>query len=406
MTGSVHRAGIAPGTRRHFTAWSGLALALGLGYVVSPIDLLTDPRPWVDHADEAGVMLAAVAAAFLLAAPARHAAPRSPLPAWLQFRIRVLRADLGNFFFIQHRHVDGFLVTAKNSGSHWLKFMLSAGLAHKHGLALPAYSTGRQADSIIGHPKGKARIPGVKLIGTTHTIPSALTRFIPGYLVRQPPIVVMVRDIPAAMLSNYNKWRLQYPSTTAEFAAGDPSGRRFIADAWWYVHFFNRWGAWAAADPARIMLLRYEDLMAEPALFVARAAAHLGLAFSAEDLAAALAFTGKDAIGARQDPDAGETIVPDPQATRLRFSAEDEIQIAAILRRYLKCGLGYAPMRAGAPALGAPGLGAPGLGGPGFGQPDLDGSDLGGPETHHARHADHGQAVPQTAPMKKEPAST
>ena len=327
--------------RRHFTAWSVLGLALGLSYLVSPCDLITDPRPWIGHADEAGAVLLGVAAAFLFAAPARQRAPRSPLPAFLQFAIRGLRVDLGNFFFIQHRRVDGFVVTGKNSGSHWLKFMLSAGLAHKHGLPLPAYSTGRAADEIIGHPRGKQRIPGVKLIGTTHTIPSRLTKYVPAWLARRPPIVLMVRDIPAAMLSNYNKWQDQYPAPIAEFAKGDPSGRRFIADAWWYALFFNRWGAWAAADPTRILVLRYEDLVAEPALFLARAASHLGLDFSPADLAAALRFTGKDDIRVRQDPNAGETIVPHPAHPRQDFSPADRAAIAAILARHLRWDFGY-----------------------------------------------------------------
>lgn len=332
---------VEPAGRRHFTAWSALALCVGFGYLASPYDLWQDPRPWIGDADEVAVMALAVLAALVLRAPARVEAYRSPLPRWLQFRIRVLRADLGNFFFLQHRHVDGFLVTAKNSGSHWLKFMLSAGLAHKHGLDLPAFSTGREADRIIGHPKGKARMPGVPLIGTTHTIPSALCRFACAFTRRRPPIVLMVRDIPSAMLSNYNKWRLQYPSSTAEYAAGDPSGRRFIADAWWYVHFFNRWGAWAAAEPARIMVLRYEDLQADPALFLARAAAHLGLGLSREDLDFAVSFASKDAIRSRQDPNAGETIVPDPEAARITFSAQERAVIDGILGRFLACPMGY-----------------------------------------------------------------
>jgi hypothetical protein len=332
--------------RRHFTAWSFLCLTLGLAYPFSGIDLIPNATPWFGFADEAGVVLLGVVAAFALAAPARGRAFRSPLPNWMQFAIRGFRVDVGNFFFIQHRHVDGFIVTGKNSGSHWLKFMLSAGLAHKHGLQLPAYSTGRRADEIIGHPRGKPRIPGVKLIGTTHTIPSRLTKYVPAWLARRPPIVLMVRDIPSALVSTYNKWQGQYPSPIAEFAKGDPAGRRFIADVWWYVLFFNRWGAWAAADPARIMVLRYEDLVADPALFLARAAAHLGLDFSAADLEAALAYTDKEAIRMREDPQAGETIVPDPAAARQNFSTADRAAIAAVQKRYQHWRLGY-PLAAG-----------------------------------------------------------
>ena len=43
---------------------------------------------------------------------------RSGRMAKLQFFKRVLCADLSNFFLLQYRGVDGFLITGKNSGTH------------------------------------------------------------------------------------------------------------------------------------------------------------------------------------------------------------------------------------------------------------------------------------------------
>ena len=276
---------------------------------------------------------------------AGRAAFASTLPAAARFRIRLLRADLGNFFFLQHRRMDGFVVTGKNSGSHWLKYMLSAGIARQHGLPLPAFSTGRRADDIVGTPTRPRLYQGIPLISTSHSIPSALHRFLPRFLARQPPIVVMVRDIDAALQSNYRKWHGMYRASPAEFARGDPAGRRFIADAWWYVHFFNRWGAWASADPARILVVRYEDLQADPAAWLPRIASHLGLGFDAAAIDAALSFTSKDIIRERQDPDAGEIIVPDPEAAPPpSFSTADWREIALIKQRYLRYDFGYGPV--------------------------------------------------------------
>ncbi len=267
---------------------------------------------------------------------------RRYLPETLRFRLRVLQADLGNFFFIQHRHVDGFIVTGKNSGSHWLKFMLSAGLAQQHGLPLPAFSTGQSADDIIGHPSRPRRHQGIPLIGTSHSIPSGLHRFVPRLLARQPPIVVLVRNIDDALQSNYRKWQRDYKATPAEFARGDPAGRRFVADAWWYVHFFNRWGGWSAADPARILVVRYEDLQARPELWLPRIAGHLELGFDAAATQAALSFTSKDAIRERQDPAAGEIIVPDPDGVPPpTFTAADWRTVHAILDTHLRYDFGY-----------------------------------------------------------------
>jgi hypothetical protein len=278
---------------------------------------------------------------------------RRYLPPGLRFRLRLLQADLGNFFFVQHRNVDGFVVTAKNGGSHWLKFMLSVGIAHRHGLPPPKFSTGPQAEDIIGHPARKRRYPDMPQICTTHTIPSALQRHVPKFLVRRPPIVVVVRQIEPAMLSSYRKWRGHYetlsPTPLDDFARGDPGGRRFVADAWWYVHFFNRWGAWAAADPDRILIVRYEDLVADTNAWLARIAAHLRLHFDPAAMRAALAFAGKEAMRARQDPDAGELIVPHLEAAPIAFSAGNLDAIHAILRRYLRHDFGYAAQQAEAP---------------------------------------------------------
>jgi hypothetical protein len=270
---------------------------------------------------------------------------RRYLPPGLRFRLRVLQADLGNFFFVQHRHVDGFLVSAKNGGSHWLKYMLSAGLAQLHGVPPPAFSTGPRAEDIIGHPARPRRHAGMPQICTTHTIPSGLQRFVPRWVARRPPIVVLVRDVEAAMLSNYVKWRGRYETLSAtplaDFARGDPGGRRFVADAWWYVHFFNRWGAWAAADPARVLIVRYEDLAADTEGWLARIAAHLRLGFDAAALAAALKFAGRDTIRDKQDPDAGEVIVPDHAASRPAFSDADRQAIHQIQSHYQRYSLGY-----------------------------------------------------------------
>lgn len=315
------------------------ALGIGTAYALSGIDLIPNRTPYIGYADETSVFLLAFAAAAALirARPGlRH------LPPWLQFRLRLLRADLGNFFFLQHRHADGFLVTGKNSGSHWLKFMLSAGIAARYGIDLPRHSSGAGAEDIIGHPSRPRRHGGVPQIGTTHTIPSALHRFIPAWAARRPPIVVMVRAIDDAMLSNYRKWRAEYRVPFSLYVQGDPLGRRFVADAWWYVHFFNRWGAWAQAEPGRVMVVRYEDLMADPRLWLSRVAAHLRLDFDEAALQAALRFTGRDAIRERQDPNAGEIIVPEAGLPRPSFTPEDRQALEAILRRYLRFPFGYA----------------------------------------------------------------
>src|SRR5215510_1771769 len=112
----------------------------------------------------------------------------------LQFFARVLQADLANFFLLQYRDVDGFLVTSKNSGTHWLKFMLSCAIAEQYGVPPPRRSSGHEADRIIGHPRWpqRARVPR---IGSSYTIPSiAFTWTWLVWEMPHPPVVVLVRD--------------------------------------------------------------------------------------------------------------------------------------------------------------------------------------------------------------------
>jgi len=169
-----------------------------------------------------------------LVAPAPGAAKTTPHQQALRFRLRLLQADVSNFFLLQYSQVDGFLVTAKNSGTHWFKFMLSCAIAAQHGLAPPEHSNGREGDAIIGHPRWPRRYPQLPRIGSSHNIPSraficpVLRRILP-----YRPTIVLVRDIHQAMLSNFLKWRDKYGVTLSEYVQGDASGRRYVADAWW-----------------------------------------------------------------------------------------------------------------------------------------------------------------------------
>ena len=59
--------------------------------------------------------------------------------AWLSVKLqcalawRALFIDLSNFLLIEHRRVGGFLISGKNSGTHWLRFMLSHAMARRYG---------------------------------------------------------------------------------------------------------------------------------------------------------------------------------------------------------------------------------------------------------------------------------
>ena len=334
-------------TMRDTILWSAGLVAIGLAYLALPYDLIPDQNPHglVDDF----VILALCLAGALYVAPD---AIRGRLVTDARFALRVLRADLGNFGLIEHRYVDGFVISGKNSGSHWVKYMLSIALAEQHGLEPPRFCSGREADRIVGRASRERIGRPYPQIATSHTIPSILLAALPlPKAIRQPPVVLLVRNIPDALVSGYRKWQHDYATTLADFARGDPSGKRYIADVWWYIHFFNRWGMLQARQPDRVLLVRYEDLLRQPELWLKQIARHLNLALSDAALARALALSTKDRMREAQDPDAGETIVPYSGAPP-RFRATDREVIGETLSRFLRCDFGYGGVGEGKERLG------------------------------------------------------
>lgn len=265
-----------------------------------------------------------------------------------QFLVRILQADVSNFFLLQYRDVDGFLITGKNSGTHWLKFMLSCAIAEQYGVPPPLLSSGREADRIIGHPRWpqRARVPR---IGSSHTIPSiAFTWSWLTWLLPHPPVVVLVRDIEQAMRSNFVKWRKRYGASQAEYAHGDPLGRRYVADIWWYMHFFNRWGDVARAQPNNVLVVRYEDLRASPAKWLRLIAAHYGIQLSQRAIAMALRYVDRAAIRERLDPSDTEVVVPADDAGDVAgFAPEEAAFMRMAMRSCLRWDFGYGYARSG-----------------------------------------------------------
>jgi hypothetical protein len=328
---------------------SKLVLVLGVGYLFVPIDLIPDRLPYIGHLDEISFLVLGFVGSRGLVPPELVAswypdetADGPSVGQCIQFLVRILRADLANFFLFHYRGVDGFLITAKNSGTHWLKFMLSVAIAEEFAVEPPSMSSGREADRIIAHPKW-GRPPRIPWIGSSHTIPSIafawpwVTSLLP-----HPPVVVLVRDIEAAMRSNYVKWRAHYGVSIEEYVRGDPSGRRYIADVWWFMHFFGRWGDVANARPGDILIVRYEDLQRAPDSCLRRIAAHYGIRLGDRSITAALHFVDRGAIRAKLDPAEAEIVVPPHGAGHtVHFSHDDRAFMRAAMRRHLRCDFGY-----------------------------------------------------------------
>jgi hypothetical protein len=334
--------------------WSKLALLLGASYLFVPIDIIPDRIPVVGHLDELSFLVLgfvgsrhfvpdALIEQFDIEYAATLRVSRTP-DKWqhMFFAVRVLRADLANFFLWQFRSVDGFLITGKNSGTHWLKFMLSQAIAEQFGVPPPSASSGNASDEIIGHPSAPRRYPNMPRIGSSHTIPSIA--FAWGWVNRllpHPPVIVLVREIVPAMRSNFAKWQDRYEVSSAEYVRGDPLGRQFVADVWWYIHFFNRWGDVARAQPDNILVIRYEELRVSPETCLRRIAAHYGIRLSEAAIAAALRYRDREAIRVLLDPKETEIVVPPDEPGPAVFTISDEAFIRATAERFLHCDFGY-----------------------------------------------------------------
>lgn len=260
------------------------------------------------------------------------------------FAWRNLKRDLSNFQLLHHRNVDGNLVTGMNSGTHWVTVMLATAIAKQHGLELPKYFSFTAAGHLVGIPKALVHRPGIPAIALSHNHPAApLSWPIVRRLVPIPKQVVLVRDIREVLVSAYVKWMPNREIPFSEFVRGDPTNRRgYLCDVWWYVSYLNRWGDVKASAPDETLVVRYEDMVAEPALWLRRMSDHFGLNLSERSIEAALTFREKSAVIAKRDPKDTEAVIAATEVkAEVRFSEEDLQELRNTLSRHLRYDYGY-----------------------------------------------------------------
>ena len=268
---------------------------------------------------------------------------QAPLPV-AAFRWHCFCRDNSNFALITHRHFDGFLVSMKNSGTHWLKHMMSTALALELELPVPQFSQQNSWDDFISHPRHPRRYPQAPHLASTHSIPHAwfdsraLRR-----CVKFPPYTVLVRDLRAALVSNYEKWKDDYGVSFKEYLRGDPRGQRYVFDIWGGIHFFNRWGRVCRRFPATTLKVRYEELQTSPQTVLAAIFEHFDIVISPHHLAPAIASGSKKNMA-----DVALAAAPEERVVRADarpptewFDAEDRDYFDRVLARCLDDDHGY-----------------------------------------------------------------
>jgi hypothetical protein len=247
-----------------------------------------------------------------------------------------------NLSLLKYYDFQGFLVTAQNSGTHWIKWMLSHALAHRYGVEPPRYFNNDSSNDLIGHPKHERIHPHLPRIASSHSIPPYPLDWAWLRAVRRPPpYAVVVRDLRDTLVSNYEKWRSRYGVPFSRYVLGDPGGKAFRTDVWWYMRFLNRWGDIAERYPDETLVLRYEDFRHDPLRNLDRLARHFRLDLSEADLLAGVAVGSKSFMMTRQDPAIAERPIRADGASRVRFTPRDLVALRRLLDRNLRHDFGY-----------------------------------------------------------------
>lgn len=261
----------------------------------------------------------------------------------LAFTARCLNRHSFNLALMKYVNFSGFLITGQHSGTHWIKWMLSHAIAHHYGVAPPRYFNNDSSNELIGHPKHPRPYPKLPRIASSHSIPPYALQWNWVRRVRKPPpYAVVVRDVRDLLISNYEKWRTTYNVPFSRYVAGDPLGKAYICDAWWYVRFANRWGDIVQRHPKETLVLHYEDLRRGPGDGLRRICDHFHLEVTDADIDAGVAVGSKEIMMRHQDPNIEERPVrPDGQGDT-RFSQDDLTMLGGILHRHLRHDFGYA----------------------------------------------------------------
>lgn len=254
------------------------------------------------------------------------------------------RRDISNFALLKYRDFDGFLITMQHAGTHWLKYMMSTAIANQLDLSPPRYIHNASSNDFIGHPKHQRLYAHAPRIASSHSIPHALldSLFVRS-MVSFPRYAILVRDVRAALVSNYEKWKSRYDVPFSEYLRGDTSGKRYVMDIWWCLHFLNRWSRVRKRFPDDTLILRYEQLLEDPVAEIRRVFAHFGISISDTHIVDAVDAGSRQKMANILDPNdpVRNIIRDDPRPANSWFTADDMRFFKKTVERFLLEDYGY-----------------------------------------------------------------
>ncbi|AKJ64453.1 sulfotransferase domain-containing protein [Kiritimatiella glycovorans] len=256
------------------------------------------------------------------------------------FRMRCLNHRWFNTTMVRRRKFDGHILSMQQSGTHWLRYMLSLCMAEVY--EKPAPETIQDMD-FIGRPKQPPKYSGLPRIVSSHSLPHGLMFMRP---VRDrlefPRYLILVRDPQHALVSHYEKWKARYGVDFSSFLRGDVRDKLYFNDIWRQLEFLNGWGR-VVCDPFfTTMTLKYENMKRDPEAALKAACEYFGIPAGEEVVSAAVHRSTKSEMAERSRPRNREQVIRNDRRDPMEwFTEQDRKWWNAVCRELLDWDAGY-----------------------------------------------------------------
>jgi Sulfotransferase domain len=291
--------------------------------------------------------------------------PTAVLPT--PWRVAARRRLLARLELAKAARTDLLIIGHPKSGNTWLKVMLSRLYQVRHGLPASLIVT---SDELARRHSGIPRITATNgHYSYEGAVGEALGAGAPDSPLRHKPILLLARnplDIAVSWYFQFTRRQSAHKQELINHAIAHPIDRRTIG-MWDFVRhsdiglpslidYLNRWER-NLAGLERGLMLRYEDLRAEPARALRRVTALLGESFRDEEIAEAVSFGSFDNLRALETKgffrQGGLTLrnPKDPETFKVRrakvggyrdyFTPEQVAELEALMAERLSPAFGY-----------------------------------------------------------------
>ncbi|MEM6811142.1 MAG: sulfotransferase domain-containing protein [Pseudomonadota bacterium] len=270
----------------------------------------------------------------------------------LQLFLKSVNRQTFNPTVIKHNQFDCHIATAKQCGTHWIKYMLSLILCEIYNLPKPNHII---EDNIIGHTKTPPRYDHIPQIAVTHSHPHYLLR-LPNVVpvLNLPQYIVMVRDPRDILVSAYEKikggqmqktFNVSEDLSFSEFLQSDIQIKKPVADIWSTIQFMNSWSYILKNHPEHTSLIRYEDLKSDTLKEMKRLCDFMNIEGATKDIIQnAIDQSSRSKMKTKLNPNeinAEKSVNLKARNFKDWYSDDDKLFVNTIFKRYLKNNYSY-----------------------------------------------------------------